>query len=267
MAKNQSEEINLLELLANCYALLRKNVLMLIVVPMVGVLGGVIYHFSASDVWESSIMMETSLMTVQEAEFLFDQLKNVKPLPGLTEDQKKKVRKLTYKVLPEHAQPSSLSEQSVYVKITARVATKEIFPLIENALTVIVNESPAVVRHRTERGQFYDEMIKRIDTEISGMEEVKSQISAKSQAAFLNPSHLYSQTVDLFREKESLEMRKKEIETIHLAKKFDSLSFEGKPSLIVLVVLGFIAGSVLLAIALFLRFFYDYVNDQSNERN
>ena len=263
MARTESDDIDLMELLANWFHILRKNLLLAIVVPLAGVIGGVIYHTSTSDVWESSIMMETSLMSVQEAEFLFDQLRNVKPLPGLTLDQQKKVRKLTFKVVPEHSQISSLNEQSIYFKITARVVTKEMFPILEKALLDIVNAAPPVVRHRTERQLYYNEVIKRIETEIGAMEEVKSNVSGKTQATFLNPSQLYAQTVELFREKMSLEIRKKEIESVHLVKQFDTLSFEGKPSLPVLIILGFVLGVVMLSIAIFLRQFYEYVNRET----
>ncbi len=262
MARSESDEINLMELLANWFRILRRNLLLSILVPLAGIIGGIVYHASASDVWESSIMIETSLMSAQEAEFLFDQLKKVRPLPGLTPDQQKKIRKLTFMVVPEHSQTSPLNEQSIYFKVTARVISKETFLILEKAVTDLINAAPPVVRHREERRLYYDEVIKRIETEINAMEKVKSHVSGQAQATFLNPSQLYSQTIDLFREKMSLEIRKKEIESVHLVKKFDSLSFEGKPSLPILIILGFMIGVVLLSMLLFLKQFYEFVNSE-----
>lgn len=258
MVKHESEEVGLLDLFAGAFTTLKKNVTLAIAIPLVGIASGVYYYLSSSNSWESSILMETSLLSLQEAKFLFEQLEKSRLLPGLEEDQQQKVKMLSFEVFDQNEKVNSLNERTVYLQVTARVSEKEVFQPLQQALLNIVNTSSPVLRHRTERTSFYDKLISKIDEEINAMEKVKGQIPGETQATYLNPSLLYSQTVELFREKMTLEIRKEDVASVHLIKGFNTLTFDRKPSFIIPVAVGFVVGLLLLSIILFLKFFASY---------
>lgn len=257
MEKNEAEEIVLLDVLAGYFAALQRNLTLAISLPIIGAIVGISYFFTSSDVWESSVLIETSLLTPQEGEFLFSQLENVRLIPGLTKEQQKEIKKIKYKVLEEKTE-NRLNDQSVYLQATARVYNRKIFLVLQEALVELINTSPPVVRHRGERMLYYDHLITKIEEEISAMDSVKSQVSGQIQATYLNPSLLYAQTVDLFREKMSLQIKRDEIKTVHLVKEFDYLSFDRKPPFLTLAFGGLVVGLLLVTVVLFVKFFLAY---------
>lgn len=261
MATDKPKEVSLLEILASAFAVLQKNWLLSIALPILGVAAGAVYYSTSSDLWESGLLAKTSLLTRQEGMFLATQLEKVKRIPGISPEQFKQVRKLDFEVQSE-PEERGLDDRSVYLEVTAQVSSREVFPVLERVIMDILNSSPAVVRYREERNRYYDQLIAKIDEEIAAMDQVKEKVSLQSQATFLNPSLLYSQTVDLYREKVKLEIRKEEISKVHLIKGFDSLSFERKIPLPVLLISGFILGILLLIVVLFLNYFIDYVKNQ-----
>lgn len=257
MVRDNTRETSLLEILAGFFVILRKNRALSIALPLMGLLAGVLYYARSSDLWESSILIKTSLLTPQEGEFLLAQIERAKVVPGLSADQQKQIKHVTYSLITE-TEGTGFDDRSIYLQATARVYQKEVFRVLENALVNLIETSPSVRRHRDGRKQYYDQLISKIDEEISAMAQVKSQVAREAQATYLNPSLLYTQTVDLFREKLSLQLKKQEIESIHLVKSFDSLSFDRKVPLLILMIVGIVAGMLLLSVVLFLKFFVSY---------
>ena len=263
MDKREAAEIDLLQLIAAFFLQLKQNLLLTILLPVVGV--GIALAISMrprADIFESSLLVETSLLTDNECKFLFEQLDKVGIIPGLSEEEDQKVAGFSFKVTRNEGpvltdqNPYQL-DRSVYLEVTARVLDKDVLPALQKAVVNFINSSQSVVRHRNERSRFYSEMIARINMELSSMDEVKKQVT-KTQATYLNPSELYASSVRLYEQKTEYEILAREIETIHLLKGFDSLTINAKTSLIQAILIGFGVGTGVLLLILFIRFFMSY---------
>lgn len=256
MEKNNSDEIDLLQLCASFFAALNRNMLLSISFPLAGVIVALAIAYNSQNRFESSLLIETSLLTENESKFLFDQLDKFGVIPGLTKEQDDQVAGFKFEVIKNEV--PNFDENTVYLQVTARVFNKDVFPLLQKALIKFINGSTAVVRHRREREKFYTEMITRIEQEIASMDEIKQQINSKIQATYLNPAELYANTVKLHEEKTKYELKLNEIKTVHLAKGFDSLTIDAQMPKVLVALIGFTAGFMLLCFVLFLKFFAKY---------
>jgi hypothetical protein len=260
MAKSESEDVNLLDLLASFMTALKRNIIFAILFPMIGVAVALAVSYKSRDLFESSLLIETSLLSENECKFLFDQLNKVGTIPSLTDEERNQLAGFSFAVVKGDAIvniQNSINEQLLFLEVTARVYNQSVFPSLEKAVVKVVNENPSVVRHRNEREKFYGEMIRRINTEIDAMDKLK-QGGADQVGKYLNPADLYANTVQLFKEKVQFEIRRDQIKTVHLIKGFDSLTIDAKQSKIIVAVIGFAIGFGCLCMFLFLQFFIRY---------
>ena len=259
MANSVSEEVSLLDLLASFLATLKRNILIAILLPVAGLLTGLVISLNSKDLFESALLVETSLLSENECKFLFDQLNKVGTIPGLSTGEQNALGGYSFRVY-RNGSENELNEKSLFIEATARVTDRSIFPSLQKALLSVIDKYPSVTRHRAEREKFYSEMIARIDAEIESMEVIKRQISGNVQATYLNPAELYANSVLLQKEKIQYEIRREEAKAVHLIKGFDSMSVNTRPGHLFAMVTGFAVGLALLCVVLFVKFFMRYVN-------
>jgi hypothetical protein len=264
MSTLETEEVNLLDILAAFYAALKRNYILTFLLPLLGVGIALFYVNRARDIFESSLLIETSLLSENESQFLFDQLDRVGVIPGLSQEEDNNVNGFGFKVIRGETTPTpiergiSLNEKTLYLQVTARVYDDAVFPALERSIVDFVDKSPSVQRHRAEREKFYGGMISTIEQEIAAMDQVKKEITTKIQATYLNPSELYSKTVELLKEKTLYEIKREEIKSVHLIKGFDTLAVTRKPKMWLAGLIGFAAGFAVLCLVLFIKFFARY---------
>lgn len=258
MAKTESEEVNLLDLIAGFLATLKRNLLLTILFPLAGMLVALAVSYNSRDLFESSLLVETSLLSENECQFLFDQLNKVGTIPGLTNEEEQKLSGFSFKVY-KTATDDELNEKSIYIETTARVSDRNVFPVLQNALMNVINSYPPIARHRSEREKYYGDMITKIDLEIQAMENVKKQVAGDVQATYLNPSELYANTVQLYRDKLIYELRRNQIKSVHLVKGFDTLTVDARSGPLLAVIVGFIIGVAILCVVLFVQYLARYL--------
>ena len=259
MDRNASQDISLLELITASYRTLRRNLMLTVLLPFAGVAVGIAYHYASSDRFQASMLIETSLLTEQEGNFLLDQIDEVESLPGISDEDNEKVLRVKFDILEGNVSDDP-EYRTILVKATARVTDPAIFPVLQTAVVSLMDSTDIVRLHRKERQGYYLSLISKIDDELKAMENVKTQVSGNVQATFLNPALLYKQTIELFREKAKLHMRVDEISSIRVVKEFDSLLAHKKLSLPITVVLGFVCGIALLILALFAKFLFTHLS-------
>ena len=264
MRNIESEEINLLDILASLYATVKRHLLLAILLPLIGAIIAVAIIYNSRDRIQSSLLIETSLLSKSECKFLFDQLGKSGMLPGLTKEEQSVVAGFKFEVIEDNSRPVTQVnpvqrvENAIYVEVTATVYDQKILPRLQNALINFISQSPTVARQRADGEKYYGQMIERIDREIAAMEGVKKQVDANRQATYLNPSELYSKTVDLFKEKIHYEIAREEIKEIHLIKPFDTLTINAKMSNVLAALIGLGSGFILFWIIVFLLYFGSY---------
>jgi hypothetical protein len=200
------------------------------------------------------------LLSENESKFLFEQLQKVGAIPGMKREQYQEIEGFEFKVTGNNGpvlqgQNYFQVDRSVYLEVTARVFDKDVLPALEKSIVQFINESKPVVRHRAEREKFYGEVIAKINSEITAMDRLKNQVDKHEQATFLNPSDLYANAVTLLEKKAEYEIKRKEIQSIHLLKGFDSLTINAKLSLLKAGAIGFAVGFAVLCFLLFIKYF------------
>jgi hypothetical protein len=258
--KTQSDEIDLMELLAKAYRVIKRNLLLFIILPTGGVILTLSLAYNSNDKFSSSMMITTDLLSENEAKFIFEQLGKADSIPGLSSEELRKLLALDFYI--EKGEPSesdgAKAYRSVYLKATAIVTDPAIFPSLETAIIKYLNSVDPVIRNRNSRQLFYKQMIGKIDSEIVSMEKIKNQTDSRAMATYVDPSDLYSETVKLFKERTENEIKLKDIESVHVAKGFGSLIKDAKTPKLIVAIVGFVGGLVIATLLLFIKFFNDY---------
>jgi outer membrane lipopolysaccharide assembly protein LptE/RlpB len=253
MTTNTStDEIDLLKLIMDGYRTLRKNLALLIVCSLLGILTAVALIYLAKNKYSSSMMITTDLLSQSEAEFIFNELDRTDSVPGLNKHQGRSIKNLSFSV------EDNPEDKTVYLKVNAEVITAEIYPVLEDVILDYLNKTNPVVRNRKERTMIYNEMLKKIDEEIAGMEAVKKQTDTKAFASFISPADLYTKTVELYQKRTEIKAGLEHIQSIHLVKGFGSLMKETKMAMHIAGFIGFVSGIFLALIIIFIRFLDNY---------
>lgn len=260
--KAASNEIDLLELLVQFFAALKRNIILTIALPLAGAAVALAVSYNSRDLFESDLLIETSLLSESECKLLFSQVDKAGKIPGLEPEFAKQLAGLKYEITRNEetktVDKSIYVHKSVYIKVTARVYDEQAFLSVQNAIVKFLNESAPVIRHRNEQEKFYTEVISKINSEIQAMDEIKKQVSSKVQATYLNPADLFAKSVDLYKEKTEYEIKLQEIKSVHLIKGFESMTINAKMNKLFVALIGLVAGSLILLAVLFLKFFINY---------
>ena len=251
--KMNSDEIDLMELLARVYRALKRNLLLVIILPVSGVIFTLSLAYNSGHKFSSSMMITTDLLSANEARFIFDELEKADSIPGLSVEEKKKLLGLSFDV--EQGEQSDKTKQ-VYLKITAIVTDPTIFPSLEKTVVRYINSVDPVVRSRQNQELYYKQMIAKIDGEIAAMDQVKQKTEA--MASYVDPSELFAKTVELFKMRTESEIKLKSISTVQVTKGFGSLIKDAKLSKLVVAVAGLALGFFIAVLLLFIKFFNDY---------
>ncbi|WP_333820777.1 hypothetical protein [Ohtaekwangia sp.] len=255
--KTSSDEIDLMELLAKGYRAIKQNLLLFTVLPIIGVIVALWLGYNSSDKFSSSMMITTDLLSATEARFIFDELGKADSLPGLSREEAHKLLVLNFEVQQDNIE-SRDALRNIYVKATAIVTDPSIFPALEKTIVNYINTVGPVVKTRNSRELFYKEMIKKIDGEIASMDQIKKQTDSRAMASYIDPSDMFSKTVELFKERTDNEIRLHDIETVHITKGFGTLMKDAKLPKILVGLAGFGVGMLLAIVLMFIKFFNDY---------
>jgi hypothetical protein len=262
-----NQEIDLLKLLAKTYNIIKKNIILVIVCPGLGLLLGFLYvQFStqpklSNNVSEASLMIATDLLAENEANFLCNYLTSSDSLPGFNKEQKESVVSLSYEVKKEQVRDRIL----VFIKLSATVTQHSVLSALQNALVTYFSQSEPVIRQRSLKEKLYKSMITKLDEEIAGLEEMKLTKKEKVATILSNP---YSQSADLYERKLNYQHALASSH-VYVVKGFGPavpVKVSASPKL-PYIILGFLSGIVILIIILFLRFFRNYYKQFEQENN
>jgi hypothetical protein len=261
------QEVDLLKLLAKTYSLLKKNIILVIVCPGLGLLLGYLYtQFStqpqlSNAVVQSTLMLGTDLLTEHEANYLCSDLISIDSLPGLASAQKESVIGLAYEVKKETFKDRSY----VFIKLTATITHHYVLAPLQNSLLTYFTQCEPVVRQRKLRGRFYDNMIKKLDDEIAGLEEMKRNDKEKFASMSSNP---FTQSAELYERRMNYE-NELEKSPVYVVKGFGAATTVAATSnpKFPYIILGFLAGTFILGLILFIRFFRVYYKQFEQETN
>jgi hypothetical protein len=254
--KTQSDEIDLMELLARVYRAIKHNLLIFTILPIAGMIFTISMAYNSDDKFSSSMMITTDLLSINEAKFIFDELEKADSIPGLSSEERENLFALNFDV--EQGEQQNDKAKTVNLKVTAIVKDPKTFPSLEKEIVQYLNSVDPVIRNRRDQQIYYKQMIEKIDSEIAFMDQIKKQTDSKSMASYVDPSDLYAKTVDLFKIRTESEIKLNNIQSVHVAKGFGSLIKDAKTPKLIVAIVGFVGGLVIATLLLFIKFFNDY---------
>jgi hypothetical protein len=257
-----SDEIDLMELLARGYRGIKNNILLFITLPLAGISIALLIFYITGESYASSMMVTTDLISASESKFISEELDNESTMLGLTLDEAKKVKSITFKIEKEAPPLTKLEireyREYVFFAITAEVSDPAIFPILEKKILVYLDSLEPVIEKREREKSLNLRMIEKIDQEIAMMDNIKTHVDSKVITSSTDPSNLFAKAVELFQDRTEREIRLKEIESVHLTKGFSSLIKDAKIAKSVYVAIGFVGGMVVFVLIMFVRFFNRY---------
>jgi hypothetical protein len=252
------QEVDILKLMAKTFRLLKRNIILVIVCPGLGLLAGFLYTKLSTqpqlinNVAQSSVMISTDLLTESEANYLCSDLVSADSLPGISRQQKESIVGLSYEVKKEQLR----DRPQVFIKITATITHHYILPILQNSLLTYFSDSEPVIRQRKVKEKLYRTMINKLDEEIAGLEEMQKKGKEKFLSISSNP---FTQTADLYERKVNYE-NSLETSAVYIVKGFGretTVATTSNPKF-TYVILGFLLGCTALGVILFVRFFSAY---------
>ena len=252
---NSQDEIDVFDLLASIYALLRKNILLVIALPLLGVLiAYFVKESSYSDPrFTSSMMLVTDILSKNEADFLMVELSRADSFPGLSREQRSDLRSFS------HDSGSTMLNDRVfllYLIIRVTVTNEEMLPALQQSVLTYLESSEPVVRQKSNNKVYYADVIKKIDQELDSLDQVKRSVTSVKKGPYQGPPMPYLESVELYDKKKLYELEIAKKEEIEVVLGFNS-AIKVKTNKYLLL-LGFIGGAFLVALILFLKNFIRY---------
>jgi hypothetical protein len=263
MPKQDTESVNLLDLLASVAHLIKRNFWLAIVLPLAGLIAGLAYAFVAPTVYESKMLIETSLLSANESTFLFNDLKRRHSKSPAGEN----VRRFDFEILRGAGEnKGDFTDVNIEIEVKIVAGDTAIFEPFQQWMVNTLNNSSALMQNRLERQRFYEQVIAKIDREIAGLDQLKQDVTAIDKAKFLNPSELYTQSVELFRNRTHYQIKLDDTRNgVHLVEGLYGFT-EIRPSPVISAALGLFAGIVLLMFWLVVMSFRKYFRQYESQR-
>jgi hypothetical protein len=261
--KPANQEIDLLELLAKLFSTLKKNKILVILCPVVGLVFGLgVFYIkntreSATASIQTGMMISTDLLSESEAKFLCNDFTTSDTLPGLTLAQRNKIISISTEIKKEGMSDGKIA---VFIIIPVLTTDRSVLPALQAGLLKHIDQSEPVTRQRIARQKLYTEMIKKIDSELATLDLIKAQK--------VYPADLPIQITNLTEKKVNYQLALEGSNTVHLVKGFETriVNEQAPPSKLPYVMLGLVLGICALVFILFLKFFRDYYRNFERAR-
>ncbi len=270
MTENQkqplnSDEIDLLELLARLVISIKSNFKLIVGAFTIGSLLGLAYYQIVSKSYESRMLISSEILTESYSKTIVDDLNKL-----IREDNFVSLSSKLKMDVPEASTLSNIEvknainksdgikeQEKNYLTITCRTSNNSIWP---NLQTGLINffETNDYVRIRVEhRKKYYTQVIEKIDKELVDLNELKSRIadgqitqSSKDNLILFDPTTVNTKILDLNKEKINLQNALETVNSVQLVEGFTVFEKPVSPRLSISLSAGASFGLFIVALIL-----------------
>lgn len=259
---NNSDEIDLLELLAKIVITIKSNILSIIIAFVIGSILGLGYYHLVPKVYESKMILLSDILTSSYSERITESLdylikeENDEVLStrlGISEREASSITKIEIESVKQETKEIE-SESSTFI-ITVRTEDKTILPNLQEGLINHLRNNEYVKVRVRQRQDFYKAMIEKVGIEINSLDSLKRRLfsgqpiySKSSEMMLVDPTNIYSKIIDLNKEqigyKNSLEL----VNSIQLVEGFTVYNKPVSPKLSISLVAGASFGLFMVAL-------------------
>ena len=244
--KSPNTEIDLLEAFTKFCSVILKNKILIITCTILGLISGYAWFVLQKPMWEARLMISTPLLSQEEAKFLLNELTSSGNF------QRSEASKNVLSLSPEtyHAKDSD----NVFVQISAKTNSKNVFPELQRDLINYINESEPVRRKIKNKKAYYSELIDKITIELESLEKLKAKMVNQTDISTFSPSDLSVNSVELYNNKIQYQQALTDLDSISfLVKGFEPAEITKPKDLFVVLGAGF--GLFLAVLIILLKFF------------
>ena len=233
MAKTD-DEIDLIEFLAKIIFLVRKNTKIILLAFVVGTILGLAYYQLVPRVYESKMILLSDILTSSYSERITESLnrliseKNRRILSErlkMSEEEASEIARIEIESIEQEVGKDE-KDNAIFI-VTVKVLNKNILPNLQESIIVYLRNNEFVKVRVEQRKKYSNEIIKRIDEQLVGLEELKAKINkgqfiqgGKENLVLFDPTAVHSKILELTKEKTNLQNSLEIINSIQLVEGF-----------------------------------------------
>ncbi len=239
MTENQrqpinSDEIDLVELLAKIVVVIKNNTRSLVIGFIVGCVLGLAYFQLAPAIYESKMILLSDILTESYSERITESLDNLikenntKVLSerlGVSAEEAKSISEIKIESVKQESKDEK-TESSIFI-ITVKIKENTILPKLEKGIIEYLRNNEFVKIRVNQRLTYYNTMIDKIGLEINSLDSLKKRLflgqpiySKSSEMMLVDPTNIYSKIIELNREQINLKNSLELVNSIQLVEGF-----------------------------------------------
>lgn len=240
MTENQkqpinSDEIDLLELLARIVISIKSNFKLIVGAFLVGSLLGLAYYQFVPKSYESRMLISSEILTESYSKTIAEDLnklireRNIESLSSklkITPKEALALGKLEVKNAIEKADGRKEEEKN-YLTITCQASDNSIWPNLQNGLINFFETNDYVKIRVEQKKKYFTQVIEKIDKELVDLNDLKSRIangqvtqSSKDNLILFDPTTVNTKILDLNKEKINLQNQLEIVNSIQMVEGF-----------------------------------------------
>jgi len=248
-----SDEIDLLELLARIVISIKSNFKLFVGAFIIGSLLGLAYYQLVPKTFESRMLISSEILTESYSKAIAEDLnklineKNIETLSSklnLTPTEALALGKLEVKNAIEKADGRKEEEKN-YLTITCQTRDNSIWPAVQSGLINFFETNTYVKIRVEQRKKYYTQVIEKIDKELVDLNDLKSRItnsqvtqSNKDNLILFDPTTVNTKVLDLNKEKINLQNSLETVNSVQLVEGFTVFEKPVSPKLSISLVAG-----------------------------
>lgn len=260
---NNSDEIDLLELLAKIVITIKSNILSIIVAFVIGSILGLCYYQFVPRTYESSMLISSGILTESYSKNLVSDInklikeKNLTKVStklGITQQEANMLGKLEIKSAIEKSDGIKEQEKS-YLTIIGQSSDNSIWPSLQTGLINFFESNDYVKIRVDQNRKYYTQIIEKIDKELIDLQELKSNISSgkmsqssKDNLVLFDPTTVNTKILDLNKEKIGMQNALETVNSVQLVEGFTTFEKPVSPKLSISLVAGASVGLFIVAL-------------------
>lgn len=249
----ESDEIDLIELLAKFIKVITNNVRLFIIAFIIGtILGGSFFQF-APKVYEGKMILLSDILTESYSERITESLDNLikedndKLLSqrlGITEEEASSIQKVEIENVKQKESRDEKSESATFI-VTVRTKNKNSLSNLQEGLINYLRNNEYVKIRVRQRENYYKSMIEKVGQEISSLDSLKKRLfsgqpiySKSAEMMLVDPTNIYSKIIELNKEQITYRNGLELVNSIQLVEGFTVYNKPVSPKLSISLIAG-----------------------------
>lgn len=265
MGSAQSDDdLDLLELLANLFFTIWKNIIVIAIMMAIGIAAGFFYYKTGTKVYSSRIQYSS---TMPES-YNRTQIEKLQKLIGeknpllttamhLSNEECSKLKKVkiestSIRKIEIQKKDSKETNEETYVLLQVQSEDNTLWPQYTNGIIAFLEDNPFVKSKVAQQKKYYSELVSSISKEIQDLNDLKTKIlrgpvtsSGKDGMLLMDPSLISTAIIDLTKEKIEYQNKLEVVNSIQIVEGFTVFENPSSPNFLICMIGGILLGGLL----------------------